>query len=290
MKHQNATYEGSERDEMLHEEATAHDEFYETDYPYPFLSGSYGIDLDAVRYRSDHCYKPGRFVAGYRRKRLFELIDLGTLEGKTVLDVGCGNGQFSVLFALYGAEVYGFDISEVGIEISRETARANDVADSTHFSVQSADSLTYPDGTFDVVVCNAVLHHLLKYDGVEDELYRVLSDDGRLVFADGVRDNPLYNLGRRMYRAIGGSEASGDVDIENEDYRDFVERYDEVHVERFTLLYGVKELCKQTIGQEDYPLPVRAGLYAAKKIDDVLLHVPGMEDYTLDIVGTVEKG
>lgn len=289
MEYQNTDQQDRDSADQLREEADIHDEEYASEYPYPFLSDDYEIDVERVLRASDYCYKPGRFVDGYRRKRLFELVDLDSLEGKRVLDVGCGNGQFSVFFALYGAEVHGFDISPVGVDIATHTARVNAVDERTHFTVQSAADLSYEDGTFDIVVCNAALHHLFKYDGVEDELYRVIADDGRLVFADGIRDNPIYNLGRNIYRKLGGEGAKGDVDITNEDYRLFVDRYESAYVERHTLLFGIKKLCKYTMGQEGYPLPVRGGLYLAKRIDDVLFSFPQMEQYALDIVGSLEK-
>src|SRR5262249_35768050 len=44
----------------------------------------------------------------------------GDLEGKTVLDFGCGTGKSSVLLAKRGAKVIGLDISEPIMQVARE--------------------------------------------------------------------------------------------------------------------------------------------------------------------------
>src|SRR5256885_1605136 len=46
----------------------------------------------------------------------------GALVGKRVLDIGCGEGQSSVMLAKLGAHVTGIDISPGAIEAARESA------------------------------------------------------------------------------------------------------------------------------------------------------------------------
>src|SRR5262249_19154372 len=105
-------------------EREEHDNIYRDSLP--FDSRTYKIDPEHVIWWEDYCYKKGRRKdRGHRTKRVFELMNLRDLRGKTILDIGCGNGQYSVLFALLGAKVYGIDITPVGIEVANKIAKAN---------------------------------------------------------------------------------------------------------------------------------------------------------------------
>ena len=43
----------------------------------------------------------------------------GSLEGKRILDVGCGGGILSESLALEGATVVGIDLAEAGLEVAK---------------------------------------------------------------------------------------------------------------------------------------------------------------------------
>src|SRR5437762_12468076 len=58
---------------------------------------------------------------------------LGSLAGKKVLDVGCGDGINAVLLAKLGAEVTGIDISPKAIELAERRAEISGVAGQTRF-------------------------------------------------------------------------------------------------------------------------------------------------------------
>jgi SAM-dependent methyltransferase len=93
---------------------------------------------------------------------------------RTVLDAGCGTGEFAERIRReLGAEVYALDLSSRMVELT--IARGVDA--------QPGDlhALPFPDGTFDVVVANWVLHHLESVELGVGELARVLRPGGRLV-------------------------------------------------------------------------------------------------------------
>ena len=104
-----------------------------TGIPPPFGFPSLTFSKADVWRHHDHAYKSGTHIKGHRTRLLFDLLDLDHVAGKKILDVGCGNGQFAVFFAMYGAEVWGIDISEVGIDVANRTAQANNVADAMSF-------------------------------------------------------------------------------------------------------------------------------------------------------------
>ncbi len=65
------------------------------------------------------------------------------IEGKTVLDVGCGPGHYSITLAQRGAaHVVGLDFAEGMLQIAREHARKVGVADRCDF--RTGDFLQYP--------------------------------------------------------------------------------------------------------------------------------------------------
>lgn len=68
--------------------------------------------------------------------------------GKTVLDIGCGKGWYSVFLKDRGFDVYALDI-----EKQFEDERIN-------FTLASAQTLPYPDHSFDTVLMWDVLEHI----------------------------------------------------------------------------------------------------------------------------------
>ena len=107
-----------------------------------------------------------RIVARYRHSSdlystAYAFHVLGDLRGKTVLDVGCGDGENSVLLAKLGARVTGIDISPKTIELARRRAQVNDVASHIDFVCSPLEEAALPPGHFDIVWAEHVLHHLI---------------------------------------------------------------------------------------------------------------------------------
>jgi magnesium protoporphyrin O-methyltransferase len=70
-----------------------------------------------------------------RRMRLLEdLFARLRLEGKSVLDLGCGSGQVSLLAAAMGARVQGIDIAPSMLALAREAAARSGLSDRTRFT------------------------------------------------------------------------------------------------------------------------------------------------------------
>ena len=91
-----------------------------------------------------------------------------------LLDVGCGDGDFTMLLkkVLDVKEVYGIDISPKAVEIANKkgfTAVQVDI---------DAEKFSFEDGYFDIIVCGEVIEHLFDPDHLLDEIYRVLKRKG----------------------------------------------------------------------------------------------------------------
>lgn len=122
---------------------------------------------------------------------------MGDLNGKTVLDFGCGDGARSLQYAKRGAMVYAFDISPESVRNLVKTAKNAGLGDRIHASVMPAETLAYPDGMFDLVLGVSILHHT-DVSLVERELERVLKPGGRALFIEPLGHNPFLQLFRLL--------------------------------------------------------------------------------------------
>jgi len=107
----------------------------------------------------------------------------GDLRGKRVMDIGCGQGDTSVWFALQGAEVWAMDVSAGMVEVTRQLAARHGVADRIHAEVCRVEDNTYADGFFDLIFADGVLHHLDLAVAVPN-LARLLKHGGRGFFME----------------------------------------------------------------------------------------------------------
>ena len=99
--------------------------------------------FDRVAQRFDDIYSgekgwPQRVVDRLFRQvvhRRFELaLELcGSVEGKRLLDIGCGSGRYSVEMARRGAEVVGIDFSTSMLDLARQAAAAAQVGHRCEF-------------------------------------------------------------------------------------------------------------------------------------------------------------
>ena len=99
-----------------------------------------------------------------------------------VLDAGCGPGFFSVLLSRAGHIVTGIDGSERMLMHARKNAGAFGAA--PELIQGDFGKLTYPDNTFDLIVCRNVTHIIREHLKVYGEWYRVLRPGGVLLIFD----------------------------------------------------------------------------------------------------------
>lgn len=77
------------------------------------------------------------------------LAELGDFEGKRVLEIGCGDGRLTWLFAEQAAEVLGVDTEEESIRQAHE-ALPDQLRDRVEFRVADVQALDVPRQRFDI--------------------------------------------------------------------------------------------------------------------------------------------
>lgn len=120
---------------------------------------------------------------------------LGDLQGKKVLELGCGAGEASVYFAKKGATVTATDISGELLKVVQRVASLHKVRVNTKQCY--SHSLDFEDDTFDIVFAANLLHHV-DIEATLKESQRVLKKGGAFVSWDPLAHNPLINIYRRI--------------------------------------------------------------------------------------------
>jgi ubiquinone/menaquinone biosynthesis C-methylase UbiE len=104
----------------------------------------------------------------------------GSVVGQRVLDLGCGSGVYSVLFAARGAEVTALDLSPSMIALAGDKARERGLK--IDFRVADVcEPLPFGDCDFDLVFTATALHYVEDLKRVFSETARVMKRDGRLI-------------------------------------------------------------------------------------------------------------
>jgi ubiquinone/menaquinone biosynthesis C-methylase UbiE len=145
------------------------------------------------------------------------LIDL---DGKVVLDAGCGSGYSTELIVkeFNPSHIVAFDYMPEQINLARKRNLKVD------FSVGNLTKIDSPDNTFDAVFVFGVLHHIPEWRKALSELSRVLKPDGVLLV-----DEPRARFNWKDFES--GIKYAG-MDI--------------LDLKKFFLAYFCAYLCKKT--------------------------------------------
>ena len=134
----------------------------------------------------------GRNSAFYARRKVELLEDLvrptlGSLQGLSILDVGCGTGTTDKFIEPRVQTLHGVDISEEMLTKARRNVPKAD------FSWYDGEKLPFTDGAFDVVTAICVLHHvpMSKRFKVISEMVRVTRPEGVVAIFEHNPFNPL---------------------------------------------------------------------------------------------------
>jgi 2-polyprenyl-6-hydroxyphenyl methylase/3-demethylubiquinone-9 3-methyltransferase len=112
----------------------------------------------AARWWDPHSeFKPLHAINPLRLDWIKKLI--GGMQGKHVLDVGCGGGILAESMAVSGAVVTGIDLAEKSLKVARLHGLESGVP-VTYQHISAEDMALAQPGQFDVVTCMEMLEHV----------------------------------------------------------------------------------------------------------------------------------
>lgn len=126
-----------------------------------------GADKAATRGHPSYLWREGQ------ERRLAMVLRWAPLQGKRVLDVGCGVGVYAAAFGRYTPQAFGIEV---------DFARAANARERGVEVIQAAgEALPFRVGSFDLVFSHEVIEHVRDDAGAAAEMARVTASGGRVV-------------------------------------------------------------------------------------------------------------
>jgi len=135
-------------------------------------------------------------------KELVNLIKMGGIKPCKVLDVGCGEGFYSIYLASKGFNATGIDISEKAIKTAKENAEKQNME--IKFIPLDVDNLNKINDKFDFIFEWAILHHIIPKQRQKylENIKKILSKGGKYLSVCFNNQNPDFGAKGKNLRVI----------------------------------------------------------------------------------------
>ncbi len=135
-------------------------------------------------------------------QELIELIDSKKITPCKTLDMGCGEGFYSIYLASQGFDVTGIDISGNAINLAKENAKKQNAQ--VKFLQMDALDLDKLDEKFDFVLEWAVLHHIMPEDRKKyvENIKKILNKGGKYFSICFNLENPDFGMKGKKLRIL----------------------------------------------------------------------------------------
>ncbi|HEX3035729.1 MAG TPA: class I SAM-dependent methyltransferase [Thermodesulfobacteriota bacterium] len=141
-------------------------------------------------------YRSSEMYYGWEpRKEFQDYISNVELTGKTVLDLGCGEGRYSIYLAERGCSVTSVDMSHVGLNKLRLNAKQRHLQVQTY--LRDVADYEFPECKFDLVIAATLLDHLddIARPKVISGIKRTLKHEGVAFISVFTTHDPGYKAG-----------------------------------------------------------------------------------------------
>lgn len=146
-------------------------------------------DLDVLKTRLKATWMDGNYdyFSRFMESSATEFLDrIEVPRGARLLDVATGSGQLALMAARRGARVTGIDIATNSIAAARGRAASEGL--DARFDEEDAESLPYPDDSFDVVTSIFGAMFAPRPELVAHELVRVCRPGGTIAMANWTKE------------------------------------------------------------------------------------------------------
>jgi len=134
-------------------------------------------------------FKPLHAINPLRLGWMLEYV--GSLQGKKVLDVGCGGGILAESMARQGAQVTGIDLAEKPLAVARLHGLESGVP--VAYQLISAEDLAQQmPGHFDIITCMEMLEHVPDPSAIVQACTQLVKPGGRVFFSTINRNPKSY--------------------------------------------------------------------------------------------------
>jgi len=219
-----------------------------------------------------------RYSPPLRRKfnKEFRFLLMGSLRGKSLLDVGCGDGSNAVMLAQLGASVTGIDISSKAIDLAWKRAEINGVNDSVRFCCSQLETAHFPQNSFDIIWGDAILHHLIpELDMVVRKLTEWAKPEALLLFGEPINLNNTLRKFRLML-PLRTDATPDERPLESADMEIVRSHIPDLQVKTFSMFGRLDRFILPSGNYERSAWPKRAISNSLATLDYFLLSLPGI--------------
>ncbi|MCB9919081.1 MAG: class I SAM-dependent methyltransferase [Planctomycetes bacterium] len=182
--------------------------------------------LDEFEERRDKFY----FLADKGRKDYFGAITR-LAKDKRVVVVGCAEGGVTPLARLGAREVLGIDIADAAIAKLNRAIAEEGLSDIANAVVGNAEELDVEPGSYDLICCTGVLHHL-DIERAMRSWSRSLDKGGKVIMMEPMAYNPVIAGYRAMTPAM---RTDDEHPLVPKDFRTMKRYFERVHVRGYVL-------------------------------------------------------
>lgn len=139
------------------------------------------------------------------------------IEGKKIIDVGCGGGILAESMARRGASVLGIDMGEAPLNVARLHAEKHDVKNIEYKQVPVEQLAEEQAGQYDIVTCMEMLEHVPNPASIIQACQKLVKPGGHVFFSTINRNPKSY-----LFAIIGAEYVLRLLPKGTHDYHKFI--------------------------------------------------------------------